>query len=60
MVGYDNAHDDHHRHYFGTVEPIRFVSFEDTEARSFMVCASVARAGTLEEGVAAFEAEKGH
>ncbi len=33
VVGYDNAHDGHHRHYFGIVEPIKFVSFEDTEAR---------------------------
>lgn len=31
VVGYDNAHDGHHRHYFGVVEPIEFVSFEDTE-----------------------------
>lgn len=22
VVGYDNAHDGHHRHYFGAVEPI--------------------------------------
>lgn len=28
VVGYDNAHDGHHRHYFGVVEPIEFVSFE--------------------------------
>ncbi|WP_316157419.1 toxin-antitoxin system TumE family protein [Cupriavidus sp. BIC8F] len=33
VVGYDNAHDGHHRHYFGVVEPIDFVSFEDIEAR---------------------------
>jgi len=33
VVGYDNAHDGHHRHYFGAVEPIEFVSFEDTEER---------------------------
>lgn len=33
VVGYDNAHDGHHRHYFGIVEPIEFVSFDDTEAR---------------------------
>ena len=33
VVGYDNAHDGHHRHYFGTVLPVDFVSFEDTEAR---------------------------
>ena len=31
VVGYDNAHDGHHRHYFGQVEPVYFVSFEDIE-----------------------------
>lgn len=29
----DNAHDGHHRHYLGAVEPVDFVSFEDTEER---------------------------
>ena len=33
VIGYDNAHDGHHRHYFGKVEPINFVSFEDIENR---------------------------
>ncbi len=33
VVGYDNARDGHHRHYFGVVEPVSFVSFEDTEVR---------------------------
>jgi hypothetical protein len=33
VVGYDNAHDGHHRHYLGKVEPIVFISFEDIEAR---------------------------
>ena len=33
VVGYDNAHDGHHRHYLGVVEPIDFVSFEDIEER---------------------------
>ncbi len=33
VVGYDNAHDGHHRHYFGKIEPVRFTSFQDTEAR---------------------------
>ncbi len=33
VVGYDNAHDGHHRHYFGVIEFIEFVSFEDIEAR---------------------------
>ena len=28
-----NAHGYHHRHYFGVVEPIDFVSFEDVEER---------------------------
>lgn len=33
VVGYDNAHDGHHRHYFGMVEPIDFINFKDVEAR---------------------------
>jgi Family of unknown function (DUF6516) len=33
VVGYDNAHDGHHRHYFGEVEPILFKSFEEIERR---------------------------
>lgn len=33
VIGYDNAHGQHHRHYFGQVEPVEFVSFEDTEQR---------------------------
>ena len=33
VVGYDNAHGYHHRHCFGVVEPIAFVSFEDVEER---------------------------
>ncbi|CAG9271579.1 Transcriptional regulator [Paraburkholderia unamae] len=33
VVGYDNAHGYHHRHYFGTVEAVDFTSFEDTEDR---------------------------
>lgn len=33
VIGYDNAHGYHHRHYLGKVEPVEFVSFEDIEAR---------------------------
>lgn len=33
VVGYDNAHGCHHRHFKGTVEFIDFVSFEEIEAR---------------------------
>ena len=32
VIGYDNAHDSHHRHYFGVVEPVEFTSFSDVEA----------------------------
>lgn len=33
VIGYDNAHGFHHRHYFGAVEQVDFVSFEDIERR---------------------------
>ncbi len=33
MLRYDNAHRFHHRHYFGVVEPIDFISYEDVEER---------------------------
>jgi len=33
VVGYDNQHGDHHRHYFGAVEPVKFTSFEDIETQ---------------------------
>jgi hypothetical protein len=30
VLGYDNAHDYHHRHYFGNISPVDdFVSYED-------------------------------
>ena len=28
VLGYDNAHGEHHRHYFGNYEPIEFDSIE--------------------------------
>lgn len=30
VLGYDNAHDYHHRHFMGNVSPVEFVSYEDT------------------------------
>ena len=33
VVGYDNAHGYHHRHYFGVVTPVAFVNFDDMEAQ---------------------------
>lgn len=30
VIGYDNAHNYHHRHYFGEVKPVDdFISYED-------------------------------
>lgn len=28
VVGYDNAHGEHHRHYYGTIEPVAVHGFE--------------------------------
>ena len=28
VLGYDNSHDYHHRHWMGTREPIEFTSYE--------------------------------
>lgn len=28
VLGYDNSHGHHHRHYFGQVEPVDFISYE--------------------------------
>jgi hypothetical protein len=33
VLGYDNAHGYHHRHYMGDVEPVDYVSYEDTSER---------------------------
>jgi hypothetical protein len=33
VIGYDNAHGFHHKHFMGKVEPVDFISFEDTEER---------------------------
>ncbi|MDX8412520.1 MAG: DUF6516 family protein [Mariprofundales bacterium] len=28
VFGYDNAHDYHHKHFFGKITPINFISYE--------------------------------
>lgn len=33
VLGYDNAHGYHHRHFMGSVEPIDFSCYADIEAR---------------------------
>ena len=33
VVGYDNAHGFHHRHFMGVVEAVEFKSYEDIEEK---------------------------
>jgi len=33
VIGYDNQHGYHHRHYFGRIEAVDFASFEQIEER---------------------------
>lgn len=33
VLGYDNQHGHHHRHFMGETESFEFVSFEDVEAQ---------------------------
>ena len=33
VLGFDNAHDYHHRHFMGTIEAVEFLSFEATQER---------------------------
>ncbi len=33
VLGYDNAHGYHHKHYFGEIEPIVFKNFQEIENR---------------------------
>jgi hypothetical protein len=33
VLGYDNSHGYHHRHFMGTLEPIEFISFEALAVR---------------------------
>ena len=31
VLGYDNAHGYHHKHYMGEIEPVHFNNFQETE-----------------------------
>ena len=33
VLGYDNSHEWHHRHFMGTVEPIEFDNYKSLSAR---------------------------
>ena len=33
VLGYDNQHGGHHRHYLGTVEPVDLTDYEEIEKR---------------------------
>jgi hypothetical protein len=46
VLGYDNAHGVHHRHYQGKVETVEFKSFEDIEGRFEADWTTFSREGT--------------
>jgi hypothetical protein len=33
VMGYDNAHGYHHRHFMGRIEPVGFITYEDLNRR---------------------------
>ena len=33
VLGYDNAHDSHHRHFMGQVEPVEFMDYQSLAKR---------------------------
>ncbi len=33
VLGFDNAHGYHHRHYMGKIEPVKYMSYEATLER---------------------------
>jgi hypothetical protein len=35
VLGYDNSHDHHHRHFMGTQEPFAFTRYEALAARFY-------------------------
>lgn len=35
VLGYDNIHDYHHRHFMGTVEPVEFDKYESLSERFY-------------------------
>ncbi len=41
VVGFDNQHGHHHRHFMGNIEPIEFLSFENLENRFYLEWSSV-------------------
>lgn len=44
VLGFDNAHDYHHRHLMGVIEPVNFSSFEATYDRFVEEWTSLVRA----------------
>ncbi len=33
VLGYDNSHDSHHRHFMGRVEPVKFIDYRSLAKR---------------------------
>ena len=43
MLGYDNAHGVHERHFIGKVQEVEFVSYQDTADRFYQEVESIRR-----------------
>jgi hypothetical protein len=43
ILGYDNAHGAHERHYLGEVHPAEFISYDDTSDRFYEEAESIRR-----------------
>ena len=50
ILGYDNAHGYHHRHYLGNVVPVEFESYENTERRFEEEVRKYLETGEIERG----------
>jgi hypothetical protein len=47
VLGYDNSHDGHHRHFMGKVEPVEFADYQ-SPAKRFQAEAPIKGAGQEE------------
>jgi hypothetical protein len=43
VLGFDNAHGTHERHYMGDVQPVEFINYEATATRFFEEAESIRR-----------------
>lgn len=43
VLGYDNSHEHHHRHFMGTVEPVEFTEYSKLSERFYAEVAELLR-----------------